>query len=497
MATALANPNDRITIAIFALGGEGGGVLASWIQEVAAKNGYISQGTSVPGVAQRTGSTVYYIELVRRSADGANQPDPVLAMMPVPGDVDIVVASELMEAGRAILRGFVSEDRTVLIGSTHRVYAISEKAAMGDATGASARILEAAERRSRQFISFDMAEAAALSGSVISSVMLGALAASDALPFARESYEEAIRKGGRAVKCNLDGFGRGFDMARSGDPKVEEVVAPPLPTTEAGRVLAARIERELAEPVRPMALEGVKRLMDYQDGTYAMLYLSRLLEIAAMDGDDWTLTREAARHLALWMSYEDTIRVADLKIRASRSKRVEKEVRLASGQLMSVTEYMHPRLREICETMPAGIGAYILSSPRLSGLIERFFARGRHVETTSVGWFLILSGLASLRRIRRSTLRYREEQARIEAWLGQVRDTATVSRPAATELVICQQLIKGYSDTFERGLANFQTIMQEATALIGRPEAADRIRALREAALADDSGKALGCAVAA
>ena len=73
---------DRITIAILALGGEGGGVLAEWIQELARANGYVAQGTSVPGVAQRTGSTVYYIELIRAGAGGANRPDPVLAMMP-------------------------------------------------------------------------------------------------------------------------------------------------------------------------------------------------------------------------------------------------------------------------------------------------------------------------------------------------------------------------------------------------------------------------------
>jgi indolepyruvate ferredoxin oxidoreductase beta subunit len=186
---------DRITLAILALGGQGGGVLADWIIEIANANGYIAQGTSVPGVAQRTGSTVYYVEMVRAAAAGANKPAPVLAMMPVPGDVDVVVASELMEAGRAILRGFVTEDRTTLIGSTHRIYAISEKAALGDGRGASERILDAAERRSARFIGFDMEETAGKAGSLISSVMLGALSASGALPFPPTAFEEAIQIG--------------------------------------------------------------------------------------------------------------------------------------------------------------------------------------------------------------------------------------------------------------------------------------------------------------
>ena len=100
----------RITIAVLGLGGQGGGVLANWIVQLGEMCGYIAQGTSVPGVAQRTGATVYYVEMI----PAEEKQTPVLALMPVPGDVDIVVASELMEAGRAILRGVVTTD-TLLI----------------------------------------------------------------------------------------------------------------------------------------------------------------------------------------------------------------------------------------------------------------------------------------------------------------------------------------------------------------------------------------------
>jgi indolepyruvate ferredoxin oxidoreductase, beta subunit len=50
-----------ISIAIAALGGQGGGVLADWLVAVAELQGWIAQSTSVPGVAQRTGTTVYYV----------------------------------------------------------------------------------------------------------------------------------------------------------------------------------------------------------------------------------------------------------------------------------------------------------------------------------------------------------------------------------------------------------------------------------------------------
>src|SRR5271169_3643255 len=96
-----------ITIAILAMGGEGGGVLADWIVDLAEYNDYYAQATSVPGVAQRTGATIYYVEIFPEAAARAAGKQPVLALAPVPGDVDIVLASELMEAGRAIQRGLV------------------------------------------------------------------------------------------------------------------------------------------------------------------------------------------------------------------------------------------------------------------------------------------------------------------------------------------------------------------------------------------------------
>ncbi len=472
---------DRITIAVLGLGGQGGGVLADWIVQLGEANGFVAQGTSVPGVAQRTGATVYYIEMLPA---GSAQP-PVLALMPVPGDVDIVVASELMEAGRAILRGFVSKD-TLLIGSTHRVYAIDEKSAMGDGRASSERIVAAAHERSRRFIGFDMDAAAERAGSVISSILFGALAGSGALPFARAAFEDAIRAGGKAIEPNLRGFAAGFDAAQGKLVPEPEAAAADSPTTDAGRALLARIEATLPHAAHTFAIEGVKRLMDYQDAAYAELYLDRLESL----GNDPGLLTEAARHLALWMSYEDTIRVAALKVRASRFARVRDEVKAKDEQIVELTEYMHPRLEEICETLPASLGRCILASEGLSRRLKPLFTKGRHVETTSLRWFLMLSLLAGWRRWRRGTLRYQIEQARIDDWLSLVRpaDPAT-----ALELVKCQRLIKGYGDTFERGLGNYERIADRYRAA---PLTAADIARLREAALADEDGKALTLALA-
>lgn len=478
---------QRIAIAILGLGGQGGGVLADWIVQLGQTNGHVAQGTSVPGVAQRTGSTVYYVEMMPKSGPA----DPVLALMPVPGDVDIAIASELMETGRAILRGFVSRDRTTLIGSTHRIYAISEKSAMGDGRASTERILEAARERAKRFIGFDMHAAGERSGSAISAILFGALAGSDALPFPRAAFEDAIRTGGKAVDANLAGFAAGFDAAR-GRAEAAPVgeTALPTPTSTAGRALVARIRSGLPAAAHDFAIEGARRMMDYQDERYAWLYVDRLAGIPSSHGE---LIAEIARHLALWMAYEDTIRVADLKLRASRFARVREEVRAAPGQIVRVTEYMHPRLEEICETLPAGIGRRVLASKRLSKWLHPLFSKGRHVETTSLRWFAMLSLLACFRRWRRKSLRYALEQARIEDWLALVRQATTRDPALAVELAKCQQLIKGYGDTFARGLAKYDRIVARYRA--GGLDATG-VRRLREAALADEDGEALDLALA-
>ena len=487
----------RITIAVLALGGQGGGVLADWIAEVGTHGGYFAQSTSVPGVAQRTGATVYYIELFPKAQAASGQREPILALMPLPGDVDIVVASELMETGRAILRGFVTSDRTTLIGSTHRIYAISEKSALSDGRASGERILEAARQRAKRFIGFDMDAVASRHGSVISSVMFGALAGSGALPFAREAFEQAIRAGGKAVQSNLAAFAAGFEAA-SGHVHAEPEAKPALaPSSAAGHALLRRIRDELPDPAHAFAIEGIRRMMDYQDAEYARLYLDRLAEIRACDNgaDDWRLTRETARYLALWMSYEDTIRVADLKVRASRFERVHDEVKVQPGQLLGITEYMHPRLEEVCETLPAGLGRRLLANDGLSARLRPLFKKGRHVSTSSLRWFFVLAFLAGMRRWRRGTLRYQVEQERIGQWLERVREATAINSTAAAELVECQRLIKGYSDTFERGLANFNRIIAAWDSIKHRADAAATLKRLREAALADDEARALDSAI--
>lgn len=497
-----------IRIVIAALGGEGGGVLAKWIADMAAREGYLSQTTSVPGVAQRTGATIYYIEIFPRGHAEAAGSLPVMSMFPAPGDVDIVICSEIVEAGRMIQRGFVTPDRTTLVTSTHRIYGITEKEAMGRGIVDKEAIIQVAGSRAKTFVGFDMLETARQFDSVINASLFGALAETGVLPFDREAFEETIRLGKIAVDSNLQTFAASYELARQkqqrgvqgdaqGDAKGTVQYAEPskgdaadftLPvaTTAEGEALLVRVAGFPA-PAMEMVYLGAKKLVDYQDGAYAHDYLDRLEALGChRDSGDATLAIETARYLALWMAYEDLPRVAQIKISPQRFARFREEVKAEQGQAVGVVEFLHPRVEEFCGVMPAGLGRFVLNSGSLSRVLA-FFAKPRNLRTNSVHGFLAFYLMAKLRRFRRGSLAYQQEHAHIAEWLDAIR-AATVSDPAlALELARCGRLIKGYGDTRERGTGNLQRILKIFREAAQLPAAS--VSALREAALDGEGGE--------
>jgi len=489
-----------IKLTIAALGGQGGGVLTDWLIAIAEANDYIVQSTSVPGVAQRTGATIYYLEFYSRVAAQRHGAEPVMALMPVAGDVDCVVASELAEAGRAIARGLVSPERTTLISSTHRCYAIGEKSALGQGITDPRELLNLVRTQGKRSILFDMDQTAQKHHSLISAVLLGAISGAGVLPFPKESFVEAVTRSGLAVATNLAAFEDAHLQAASGgmpgDVK-ESAGLRPLPETARTAALQPLLDRvrRLPSAVQPLVLEGVRRTLDYQDPAYADLYLERVERIARLDAQQraleaGSLTQVVARSLALWMTFEDTIRVADLKTRAERFTRVRTEIGVDPGQLFGITEFLRPGVAEIAGTLPAPLGAWVLRSPRLTLWLNRYTA-GKQVRTTTVSGFLLLRSVAGLRRWRRATWRFRQENARIEAWLAAIERHAATRYALAVEFARSQRLLKGYGETHERGWRNFCALTRQLELLAARPDGAVQLARLQEAALADEEGTAL------
>ena len=511
--------SDRTwTVLVAALGGEGGGVLSSWLVNAAAADGRRVQATSVPGVAQRTGATTYYLELGPHGSgtDTGGVPDAgsgaaghVMALLPTPGNVDLLVASELLEAGRAAQTGMITPDRTTVIASTHRTFAIAEKSAMGDGRFEDERIRRAVRELSRRHVLTDLGKVAERAGTVLSSVLLGAVAGSGALPIPRERLRAAIERAGIAVEANLRGFDAGcrlFDETDAGGAESDSDRTPIAARSAAtlagpGASLATRVDA-LPEPVRELACLGVERTVDYQDLRYGALYLDRIERLLVRAEVDMTTTeahgivREVARQLALWMCFEDIVRVADLKTRRSRIERVRSEVRAQPGQPVVITEFLKPGVDEWCSLLPAWLARPILRAADRGGWRRRLNV-GLHVRSSSVSGFLLLWGLARLRRLRRGTHRFGEEQARIEAWLARVDEACATNAAFAVEAARCANLVKGYGETHERGVRNFERTMECLADCARTPEPAASLRILREAALADPEGGRLDAAMAA
>ena len=365
-----------ITILIAALGGEGGGVLTDWIVTAAANQGFPVQSTSIPGVAQRTGATTYHIEMVpapMASAPGnGSARRPILALAPAVGDVDLLVASELMEAARAVADGYTAPDRTMAIASTSRSYLVVEKIAMSDGRYDPQRLIAAVEKNSHQALLLDFEALARQANAMINAVLLGAIAGARALPIPAEAFEAAIRADGKAVEANLRGFRAGWNAAIAGS----RTPAEPAKRHKAPGALTSDLEAEIAvlpAAAQEVIAEGVRRLTAYQDGDYARLYLDRLQAIREADAHaaaDGRLLTATARQLALRMSYEDVIRVAEAKIDPARVERIAREVAVKPGQTVTVTEFLKPGIDELCSILPPWLATAILK------LAERYPALG-------------------------------------------------------------------------------------------------------------------------
>ena len=490
-----------ITIAVVAMGGEGGGVLADWIVDLAEHSGYCAQNTSVPGVAQRTGSTVYYIEIFPEAAAKAAGKDPVLALMPVPGELDVVLASELMEAGRAVQRGLVTANRTTLIASSERVYSMTEKTAIANGQVDEAKLIAAAKAAAKRFLCGDFSRLAQQAHSVISASLFGALAATAALPFTRRQFEEAIERGGVGVESSLAAFAAGFAAATTSVNAPHPNPARPEPAGAMPKLgpglqpLAETVARDFPAVSREILFAGLVRCADFQDEAYAAQYLRQLDALRDLDcrygNGDYILLRETGRYLALWMCYEDAVRVADLKIRRSRFERVQKEVRAGADQLVRINEFLHPGVQEIADILPAGLGRSLVGSGAAKRAIEWFTHGGQKVRTTSLGGFLQLYALANMRPWRRRSLRFRKEAKAIDAWLEQVRALAAEDYALALEVAECPQLVKGYGETHLRGQSKFAAVIEAIPRLRRTEKPAVWMKKLREAALADERGEKL------
>ncbi len=495
-----------ITVLVCALGGEGGGVLAEWLATIARHAGHPAQATSIPGVAQRTGATTYYLEFWPEHERTLAGRQPVFGLTPLPGKLDLLISSELLETVRQIGNGMAARDRTCVIASTARALTTAERTALGDGRWDDAQLVAVVQSHAARRHVVDMAHLTREAGTVVSSVMLGCIAASGVLPFARTDYEAVVGEGGgAAAQASLRGFALGFDAVQAQRAQEQAVLAllrqdhvgadPLLASPPAQAAIAQAFPPALRERIGL----GHARVVDYQDLAYGQLYLERLQRVwvaeqgaGAMAGE---ATHEAARWLALWMAFDDIVRVAHLKAVGSRRERVSREVKAGEGDLLKVYDHFKPGVAEFAALLPAPWAR------RLTRWDAARVARGAKpwawpmkVGTHTVLGMLALRALASMKWLRRRGERFAVEQQLIEQWLGGIVHGLGANPALGLEIARCGRLIKGYGSTNERGKHNLLHVLEH---LVQSPVQADPARraeavaAARAAALQDEAGSAL------
>jgi indolepyruvate ferredoxin oxidoreductase beta subunit len=348
--------------------------------------------------------------------------------------------------------GFVSPARTTVVCSTHRLYSIHEKIATGRAIYPSDDLEALARAAARRLVAFDALEVAREHGTEVNAVLLGALAGSGALPISAAAFRKAIEARGVAVASNVAGFEVGLTMAASGAPTPPRLASAVRATATVPVAFAADVAG-LPDVVREVVAVAIPRLVDYQDAPYARRYLGRLQPFLT----EPRVASIVARHLALWMTYEDAIRVAQAKTRASRFARIRAEARAADAEI-EVTEYLKPDLDEIWGVLP-----HRLVAP-FARWAQRRWPHGRptlgqHVRTTTVTGFLRVWMLTWLKPLRPISWRAHEEHARMEQWLDAVARAMRRDAELACEVARLAQLVKGYGDVRRRRVSVFDAAL--------------------------------------
>jgi indolepyruvate ferredoxin oxidoreductase beta subunit len=373
---------------------------------------------------------------------------------------------------------------------------------MGDGRRPEGPLLDVIAAHSLRHHVMDMARLCQESGTLVSAVMLGAMAGSGLLPFTRNHYEAVLAGRGKAAQASLRGFASAFDLVtrqREQAQYVEQVMKPAAPVLAASAVLPNDVATKFPTVLHPLMGLAHQRLVEYQGPAYARLYvqrLGRLLEAESASADATRpVTAEATRWLALWMAFDDIIRVADLKSRASRWDRVTQEVKAKEGDVLKVYDHFKPGVPELAALLPQSLANRLLRWDRARVANGKApWSMPLKVARHALWGMASLRFLASLRVLRPLGSRYATEQALIEEWLGGIESATRLSPALGLELARCGQLIKGYGSTNERGKDNLLHILRHvcgAASKLPLHERAAAVAQVRQAALQDEAGQAL------
>ncbi|MDC0195998.1 hypothetical protein OAJ93_00180, partial [Gammaproteobacteria bacterium] len=278
-------------------------------------------------------------------------------------------------------------------------------------------------------------------------IIFGALIGSRILPLTAEDCRTAIRTKGVAVASNIAGFDIGLKAVEEGVKSRQD------DSDHIFNKAPAEFDAEISafpNTTHNIISHGVTRLIDYQSPGYAREYLKRLKIISDMDNDKTKkLTSEIARHLARWMSFEDVIRVAQLKTRPERLSRIRRELKVGPHVPLKLTDYFKPGRDEVMGVIPRGLSWLV---PALKKGIAL------HIPTGSAFGFAMLKFLSVLKPLRSRTKQYDEEQKAINQWLDAVVEANKRDYYLACQTASLAILARGYGNVRKIGLGKLDSL---------------------------------------
>lgn len=462
-------------ILIPAVGGQGGGVLTEWLVQLFLTEGFEVQGVGLPGLSQRGGSTMYYLEAYPK-AKSSSKPI-IFSQYPLPGDIDIILAQEFLELGRVLELGYGS-DKTTIVSSTHRIYSTLEKMPISNGIYPDEKLHRLANSFSARFVGLDalaLAKENEMDELAINAILLGALGASGSLPITEASFLKAISQVGVAVENNIKAFRIGWESIKSKKHNIS-LIKPDLDWEQIRREKLAKVgpskreglfsllltvQNEYPERLREILTEALVRLADYQDVWYAEKYMDALKGVYQVDknsgSSSFPLTESFAKNLALWMSYEDGIRVAELKINPERFKRIRKDMQLHDDQVLHVIDYLNPDAEEIYGLLPNLLVSPIvkLADNRLFRMVlpdSKRITFAQAPKTSSFFGSFRLWSVTKLKKLRPYSYRFKKEHAYIKKYVAHVEKYSKINYKLACVVAKSGGMVKGYGRIRRRTL---------------------------------------------
>lgn len=428
-------------ILISSIGGLGVGVFVEWLSAAAILEGLQPNVLNLPGVSQRAGRTLSYMEI---SNDGT-----MFSPFPEKGNLDLIISQEFLELLRILKEGYGGKNCNIL-GTTYRYYTTYEKLSLKRDDYTYENFRSVIEEHTKDHVVADIHK---MSVSDFSNAhLLGLLCASGYLPMIRqESYKKAIKTVGIDPERNLRDFAFGYGFLK----KIKEGLSLQkdgkrgLYNLPEGYIKESieKFESVYGKDVRDVLAEAVRQLIEYQDISYAEFYISRvydfhrLLEANKRTKIDGEVIKEFAKVLAVRMMYEDVIRVAEKKISKERFERIKRLYRIQNTEVFWVKDFFRPELDELYGILPSSLGKIldsILSNYRISWKTEVF--------ANHISGFLILKGMSKLRFLRRHSYRYKKEDALIERYIEHVRRCLIYGSDSALLAAKGGVIVRGYGD---------------------------------------------------